>query len=182
MYALRQALGEEAVTGVLRRFVEKHREGRPPYPAAVDLYAELRSVTPDSLRYLLTDLFETITLWDVETRGATVARTSDGRYEVTLDVVARKVRADSVGRETETQMDDLVDIGVFAAGTGDGPGEPLHLQPHRIRSGRQTIRIVVPREPARAGIDPYRRLIDRDRDDNVVDVKPAAAPEQSGRR
>jgi hypothetical protein len=31
------------------------------------------------------------------------------------------------------------------------------------------------REPARAGIDPYRKLIDRQRDDNVVDVKPTGA-------
>ena len=81
---------------------------------------------------------------------------------MTLDVVAKKMRADSVGTETEMPMDDLVEIGVFAPGKGDGLGEPLYLPRHRIRSGKQTIRITVPREPARAGIDPYRKLIDRD--------------------
>ncbi len=30
--------------------------------------------------------------------------------------------------------------------------------------------MVVPRAPARAGIDPYGKLIDRKRDDNVVGV------------
>ncbi len=90
---------------------------------------------------------------------------------MTLDVVAKKVRADSVGNETEVPMDDLVEIGVFAPGEGDGLGEPLYLQRHRIRSGKQTIRITVPREPARAGIDPVRKLIDRERDDNVVEVE-----------
>jgi hypothetical protein len=35
----------------------------------------------------------------------------------------------------------------------------------------QTISITVPREPARAGIDPSNKLIDRNREDNVVDVK-----------
>jgi hypothetical protein len=74
-------------------------------------------------------------------------------------------------------MNDFVDIGVFASGMGDGLGAPLYLKRHRIRSGRQTIRITVPRQPARAGIDPWRKLIDRQRDDNVVDVetRPAAA-------
>ena len=177
MYTLREQIGEAPVNGVLRRFLEKHRGGGPPYPVAADLVAELRAVTPDSLQYLLTDLFETITLWDVESRGAVVRRTSAGAYEVALDVMARKVRADSVGRETETPMNDLVEIGVFAPDTGDGPGPRLHLQRHRIRSGRQTIRVIVPREPARAGIDPLNRLIDRERGDNVVPVKAAdAAP------
>ena len=59
---------------------------------------------------------------------------------------------------------------MFASGEGDGPGEPLYLQRHRIQSGQQTIQITVPRAPVRAGIDPYRKLIDRAGDDNVADV------------
>ncbi len=68
-------------------------------------------------------------------------------------------------------MHDLVEIGVFAPGGDDAFGAPLYLQQHRIRSGEQTIRITVPREPARAGIDPHRKLIDRQGQDNVVDVE-----------
>ena len=65
-------------------------------------------------------------------------------------------------------MDDVIEIGVFAPGSGGALGEPLYLKRHRIRSGTQTITITVPKEPARAGIDPYRKLIDRDGRDNVV--------------
>jgi ABC-2 type transport system permease protein len=91
---------------------------------------------------------------------------------VTLDVAARKVRADTVGNESEVPMDDLVEIGVFGApGAGGGLGEPLYLERHRIQSGEQTIQITVPRPPNRAGIDPYRKLIDRARDDNLAEVK-----------
>jgi ABC-2 type transport system permease protein len=170
MYTLREHIGDGPLNAALRSFVAKHRDGGPPYPTSLDLLAALRAVTPDSLQYLLTDLFETITLWDVRTRRAVVERTDAGEYRVTLDVVARKMRADSVGRETETPMDDLVEIGVFASGEGDGLGAPLYLKRHRIRSGKQTLRITVPREPGHAGIDPYRKLIDRDREDNVVSV------------
>jgi hypothetical protein len=199
MYTLREQIGEEAVNTALRRLLEKHRAGVPPYPTARDLVRELRAVTPDSLQYLITDLFETVTLWDVKTTKAAVHRTDAGQYEVTLDVVARTMRADSTGHETETPMDDFVEIGVFASGTGEldgdgdgdgareaandggagyavgdgvigGLGVPLHVQRHRIRSGTQTIRITVPREPRRVGIDPFSKLIDRDRRDNVVDL------------
>ncbi|HYO14267.1 MAG TPA: M1 family aminopeptidase [Thermoanaerobaculia bacterium] len=171
MYTLREHIGDEAVNTALRRLLEKHRDGGPPYPTSRDLLAELRAVTPDSLRYLLTDLFETITLWDVRTRSAVAEPAGTGAYQVTLDVVAKKLRADSVGKETEVPMNDLVEIGVFAPGEGDGAGKPLYLKRHRIRGGGQTIRITVPQEPGRAGIDPWRKLIDREREDNVVEVQ-----------
>ncbi|MDF1501413.1 M1 family aminopeptidase [Roseisolibacter sp. H3M3-2] len=179
LYTMREHLGEAAMDAALRRLLERYRGGGAPYATAGEVVAELRAVTPDSLRHLVTDLFETITLWDVATRGATVTRTADGRREVALDVVARKLRADSVGRETETPMDDLVEVGVYAAAAADGArGAPLYLRRHRLRSGRQTIRVVVSGEPARAGVDPARKLIERDRSDNVATVRaaPAAAP------
>ncbi len=177
LYTLREHIGEEAVNTALRRYVDKYRDAGPPYPTSRDLYAELRAVTPDTLQYLLTDLFETVTLWDVGTERAVAEPTGTGEYRVTLDVVARKVRADSVGNETEVPMDDLVEIGVFARGEGERARlrEPLYLKRHRIRSGEQTIHVTVPREPARAGIDPYRKLIDRRGNDNVVGVEAAGA-------
>ena len=173
MYTLRERIGDEAVNTALRRYFEKHSDAGAPRPTSLDLYAELRALTPDSLEYLLTDLFETVTLWDVEAERAVVQPTGTGEYEVTLHVTARKVRADSLGNETEVPMDDFIEIGVFAPGAG--LGERLHLGRHRIRSGEQTIRVTVPREPARAGIDPYSQLIDRQRDDNVVEVEMAGA-------
>jgi ABC-2 type transport system permease protein len=69
-------------------------------------------------------------------------------------------------------MDDLVEVGVFAgAPTNSSPGEALYLKQHRIHTGKQAIVITVPRQPTRAGIDPYRKLIDRDRNNNVGGVQ-----------
>lgn len=59
-------------------------------------------------------------------------------------------------------------------------GEPLYLKRHRIRTGQQTIRMTVPREPARAGIDPYHKLIEREANDNLVRVEPAVAAAAAG--
>ncbi|MFL5557163.1 MAG: hypothetical protein ACJ794_00890 [Gemmatimonadaceae bacterium] len=171
MYTLRDQVGEEQVNTALRRFADKFGRRGPPYPTSLDLIAELRAVTPDSLKYLIADLFETITLWEVKADGATLKRTDDGKYEVTLEVEARKVRADSVGRQTEIPMNDFVEIGVFGEGKDGGPGEPIFLMWQRIRSGKQTIRVVVSQEPKRAGIDPYDKIIDRQRGDNMRDLR-----------
>jgi hypothetical protein len=189
MYLLRETIGGDAVNTALRRYHAKFSDPLPPYATSVDLIAELRAVTPDSLQSLLVDLFETVTLWDVKTERVVVQPTGTGEYRVAIDVVARKMRADSVGNETEVPMDDFVEIGVFAPGSDTGPGKPLYLKGHRIQSGKQTISITVLGEPAhadgsgavspklreggpaRVGIDPSNKLIDRNREDNVVDVK-----------
>jgi hypothetical protein len=170
MYTMRERLGADVVNGALRRFREKFAGADAPPPTSRALYAELQAVTPDSLRPLLSDLFEHITLWSVRTDSA-VAEPAGGAYRVTLFVNASKARADSVGTQTPVAMDDAVEVGVFAGAALDGSlGETLYLKQHRIRSGKQTILLTVPRLPTRAGIDPYRKLIERDRDDNVAAV------------
>jgi len=167
MYTLREMIGEAQVNLALRRFLVAHGGSRPPYATSLDLLKELRGVTPDSLQYLITDLFETVTLWDAKTDSATAEQTESGDWRVTLTVTAKKVRADTVGKETEVPMNDLADIGVFAAPKqGRGLGQPLYLEKHWVRSGQQKITVTVPgdpaRPPARAGIDPQHKLIERE--------------------
>lgn len=179
IYTLSEYVGKDRVNDALRRFLEKHGSGAPPLPTSLDLYRELQAVTPDSLRSLLHDLFEANTFWELETDRATAERTEAGTWQVTLDVQARKVVVDCEGVETLVPMDDWMEIGVFApADEGEGLGEALYMQRHRIRSGEQTITVTVPREPAHAGIDPHRLLIDPEMRDNIeeVTVEPRPAP------
>lgn len=85
---------------------------------------------------------------------------------------AHKVVVDRAGVETHVPMNDWVEIGVFAPGEkGEESGKPLYLQKHRINSGKQTLTVTVPRNPASAGIDPYYLLIDLEMGDNTRKVK-----------
>jgi hypothetical protein len=174
LYALSEYIGEEQVNRALRRLLEKHRPGEAPLATTLDLYRELQAVTPDSLQYLLHDLFEVNTFWKLETERVTAQQTQTGTWQVTLDVHARKVVVDSAGVETAVPMDEWVEIGVFApAGESRELSEPLYVQKHRIRSGEQTITVTVPRQPVWAGIDPYHLLDweERDNDDNIEGVE-----------
>lgn len=172
-YALRDYIGEDRLNGAIRAFLERVRFQQPPYTNSLELYGFLKAATPDSLQYVLKDLFETITLYENRVTEATSKKLPDGRYRVTLEVEARKLRADSLGDEAAVPMDDLVDVGVFLADPKDkkGVGAPLYLSKRRIRGGAQTLTVVVDRQPARAGIDPYHKLIDRNGDDNTTAVK-----------
>ncbi|MBA2243756.1 MAG: hypothetical protein H0W11_02300 [Gemmatimonadetes bacterium] len=167
-HALSQYIGEERVNRALRTLVEKKASS---LATTLDMYRELQAVTPDSLRPLLRDLFEVNATWTFDTRAATAAQTPSGEWEVTLEVEARKVVADSAGVEREVPIEEPIEIGIFGrAAPGQILGRPLHVQKHRIRSGTQTITIVVPERPARGGIDPYN-LLDWEEGDNIEAIE-----------
>ncbi len=132
---------------------------------------EFRAVTPDSLQYLLGDLFERNTFWELQAHGARSMPLHAGGWQVTLDVEARKVAVDTAGVETAIPMNDLVEIGAYGVAKGGAAtGNTLHRAMHRVRTGRQVITFIVAEEPVRAGIDPRRLLVDVTPSDNVVEV------------
>ncbi len=181
MYTLKETIGEAQVNRALRAYLAKWRSAGPPYPTSLDLYKEFQAVAPDSLKPLLTDLFETITLYRVGVERASAERVGANAYRVTMDVMGKKVRSDSAGNETDTPMDEMVEIGVFAGDNERKPlGEPLYLGKHRIKSGRQTITVVVQRQPGRIGVDPNRWLVQRARDVRVVALKELISKSRSG--
>ena len=170
MWTMSKYVGEDRVNGALRRMVEQYGSAGSRLATSLDLHRELKAVTPDSLQYLLYDLFEANTFWEIRTERATAKQTATGAWQVTLDIEARKEVVDSTGTSTEVPMNDLIDIGVYAPAE-DQLGEALYLQRQRIRSGKHTITVTVPRKPAHAGIDPDRLMIDLDPGDNMSEVK-----------
>jgi aminopeptidase N len=177
-YAMRDYIGEDRMNRAIRGVLDATKFRGPPYPTSLQLVDSLRAATPDSLKYLITDLFENITLYELKTDSVVANPAPEGRYAVDLYVTAKKLRADSLGKETEQRMADWIDIGVFAKAPAkrdpkidDKVGVPLHLEKHKITSGAQTIRVVVDQKPYRAGIDPLHKLIDRITTDNTVGVR-----------
>ena len=176
LYALKEYLGEDTVNRVLRRFLRDHRYESPPFTTSEALVERFEAAAPDSLDGFVGDLFRKITLYDNRAVDATYTETDDGRYRFDLTVRARKQQADSIGASpTEKPMDLPVEIGVFAETadvTADGQ-RTLYRNRHRVTDGEQTITVTVDEKPARAGIDPYTLLIDRETDDNLTDVTQA---------
>lgn len=173
LYGLSRYIGEERMNTALHRLIESQGSGAT-MATTLDLYRELKAVTPESFQPVLHDLFEANTFWELATDTATAKRMDSGDWQVTLDVRARKVVADAAGNETEMPMDDWVEIGVFDHRGGSGR---LYGEKHRIHSGAQTITVTVPAsagggaKPALAGIDPGHLLIDWVIGDNVKAVQ-----------
>ena len=165
MYLLQDLVGEDKINGVLRELLQQHRSQLPPYASVTALIDGLRQVTPPEQATLIDDLFEKIVLFDNRALAATARKLSDGRHEVTIKVQAGKLHAGEQGEEREAPLRDLIEIGV-----DDKDGNAL-LRERKLMTGKEaSYTVVVAGRPARAGIDPDNKLIDRKPDDNMIAV------------
>jgi aminopeptidase N len=166
MYALADYIGEANVNRALRELRDEYAFKGPPYPNSTALIDKLRAVTPARYRYVIDDWFESITLYDNRATKAVAHKLPDGRYEVAIDVVSNKRKADELGKESDAPLDDWIDIGVL-----DADGAPLYREKQHITADKATFKAIVAGKPARAGIDPFNLLIDRKPKDNTVAVE-----------
>jgi aminopeptidase N len=166
MYALQDYFGEERVNQAIRAYRDATAYQGPPYSTTLEFLPYLRRAAPPGMEYLVDDLFERIVVFENRAVSADAKRLDGGRHQVTLKVTAKKMLADERGAEKETTLDDLIEIGVL-----DKDSKPLYLRKERLKAGENEFTVVVEGIPARAGIDPLNKLIDRTPSDNVVDVK-----------
>jgi len=128
-------------------------------------------VAPADKAYLIGDLFESIVLYENRSDAASARRLPDGRYAVTIRASAGKVRVDELGKgeEQPVALADYIEFGV-----DDADGNPLarerRLVTARVTPAPQVVTLVVKGRPARAGIDPDNKLIDRKPTDNMLPV------------
>ena len=185
-YALSDYIGEKTLNKALSKYVKKVAFQEPPYTTSIDLLNHIKEVTPDSLSYLLDDMFETITLYQnrvVETKSE---KLDNGKYKVDIEFKVSKYRNDEKGRafygerekdsityqnddmkkpEYSVFLEDYIDIGIFGEDDDENETE-LYLKKHKISSIHNKVSIIVDKEPKEVGIDPYNKLIDTNSEDN----------------
>lgn len=172
MYHLKERIGEEQVNAALRSFLGRYRYQPPPYPVSTDALEAFYAHTPDSLGYLIKDLFEDITLYENRCRVASVKKRSDGRWEVSMQVECTKFKADELGKEKEVPLNDVIEIGAFARpASGKTYGKTLYRQQVKITQPQQVFTFVLDEKPYEVGIDPFALLIDRNPEDNLKKIE-----------
>lgn len=168
MYALRDYLGEQVLNDALKGYLQKTAFQEPPYTNSIEFVEAIREATPDSLKYIIKDMFEDITLYENYVKDLAYTKREDGKYDVTLTVGSQKFKADSLGKQQAVAINDYIDIGVFATDP-KSKGEEVPLVFHKVKmdTALKTFQFVVDQEPVSAGIDPYNKLIDRNPDNNT---------------
>jgi hypothetical protein len=171
MYKLQKHIGEKNVNLALKRFIHdwntidgKLKVNTNRYATSKDVLGYFIGVTPDSLQYTITDLFETVTLYENKVVEASYEQLPNNQYKVDLTIDASKYRVDTKGAEQQVPIQDWMDIGVYA----EESNEVLYLKKHKITAQNTTLEIIVDQKPFTVGIDPTLKLMDRDGKDNVM--------------
>jgi hypothetical protein len=164
LYALQDYIGEEKVNEAMKTFLTEYRYAKPPYPTSLDFLRHLETQVPDSLSYLINDWFKEITLYDYRLKEATYTALENGKYKVNMDVEAFKLKADTLGKETNVDVNDWADIGVFA---DEDEKDLMFYKRVKFNKEQMSFSIEVDSLPAKAAIDPRRILIERNIKDNV---------------
>ena len=171
MYYFKEMIGEDKVNLALNNLVKKFAYKEPPYATTADVLAEFRAVTPADKQYLITDLFEKITLFSNRTKEVTYKKVGN-EYEVTIETISEKFNANSQGKETAVALNDFIDIGVFGESKKtDVLGRVLVYERVKINKRENTFIFKTKEKPFEAGIDPYNYLIDKIADDNLKTIE-----------
>ncbi|MBP6379789.1 MAG: aminopeptidase [Sphingorhabdus sp.] len=174
MYLLQERLGEDAVNRALARFIQTWKFKGAPYHRSVDLIAEFRkeAKTPED-QALITDLFERITVYDFKAKEAKAKKLANGLWQTTISVEAAKYYADAKGNEKDAPLSEPIEVGLFNARPGVGAfgkADVVSIERKPVKGGKQQIVVTSKAKPKFAGIDPYNFYIDRNSDDNIIDV------------
>ncbi|PZU86723.1 MAG: hypothetical protein DI529_08395 [Chryseobacterium sp.] len=171
MYALKDYLGEAKLNSILKKYLDQTKFQEPPYTNSVEFINLLKKETPDSLQYLVKDMFENITLYENYVKNLSYKK-AGGKYEVKLTVGSAKYRVDGKGKSKKVPVADYIDIAVFGIKSKQFPeGKELVFQKVKMDKPEKTFTFYVNEEPLQAGIDPYAKLIDRNVKNNVHDFK-----------
>jgi ABC-2 type transport system permease protein len=167
-FAMQDYIGEDNMNKALRKLLANYGNG-DKYPTTDVLTGYIKEVTPDSLKYVVDDLYSKITLFDNRVVNPTAKKVTNG-YEVTIPVQTTKYYADKAGNEKLTPVKDYIDVGVFAM--VKGKEKLVYLKREKFTKEKTTIKVTLKDKPERAGIDPVYKLVDRNTDDNtaLVDV------------
>ncbi|MCW5898764.1 MAG: ABC transporter permease [Flavobacteriales bacterium] len=179
LYGLREFLGEEVLNQAFAHMVDSFGYAEPPYPTSLDMYRAMRSITPDSLLYLLDDNIKHITLYNNAVQEARASMNTDSSWTVEVLITAAKMHSDSLGMETEAPMNDWMDVAVMPKMRFGKDKEmndiPLARQRLKLRTGENRITFQVKERPGSVVIDPDHLFFDRLPADNRKKVEVADA-------
>jgi len=169
MMALKDRLGADLLDQNLKNFLQEFQYKQTPYPTTLDLVRHLKTGVSEQDQAFIEDLFVNITLYDLRLKKVLREELADDQLKLTLTIHAAKLTADGKGLETEQPLSELIDVGVFDQDPDDFSQQPkqLYFQKHLLKSGENSLEIVVSKEAKFVGVDPLIKLIDRDAADNI---------------
>ncbi len=174
LYALQAYIGEDKVNAALRNFVKDWNafgveKPLDRYATSKDLIAYFDAVTPDSCKYLIDDLINTITLYDNKIISARYQKHEEKKFKIDVLVNVSKYRVDSLGIASPLAFNEWIEIVIYGEDK-NGHENIVYLQKHKLKAGSNRLEILIDQLPTKIGLDPFIKLIDRNLKDNLKKI------------
>jgi len=161
---MRHYLREEKLNGILKGFLEDYQlQEEPPYPNSLELLERLKQATPDSLKYIIKDVFETITFYDNKIEKVELIPMENLKYTLKLGFSSRKY-ADRT-HEKPLRLNDYVEIGIYNKNE-----KLIQLIKYKVIGEKNKFDIRLDEKPYKVILDPNLILIDKNIENNKIEL------------
>ena len=106
-------------------------------------------------------------MYDFRLQEASYTKLDNDKYEVTLDIEAKKLKADTIGNEIELPLDEWVDVGFYSSYDDEENATIMHQERMKFDKDKMNLTFTLDSLPVKAAIDPRRLLIERVYKDNL---------------
>jgi ABC-2 type transport system permease protein len=162
--AISHYLGEEKLNISLKKYLNQVYRQNAPYTTSLEMIDYIRKDTPDSLKYLISDLFESVTLYDNKILNAELKNSNANLLEIELFFEIKKIRKEQK-IDANMPLNDFVEIGFYSA---DNEKLPKEIRRIRVTKTNNSKTFSISFMPVKITIDPYYLIIDKNRNDNTI--------------
>lgn len=181
-WGMRGIIGNEPVQRAVRRFLIEHAAiNGAPYPTTLELLDILREEVDPKYHGLIEDYWNKITFWDLgyqEEADITVTETN-GQFTVSVPITLdKKYASEEDGKETSVseiegaELNEFVQVGFYTEDPEDDLGaNPMFLETFQVDQAEATLTFTMDERPTHVVLDPHRRLIERNINDNEKEIE-----------
>lgn len=171
LYALQSYISEDSVNLALQRFIRDWNSfdgtlAKEKYATTIELLDYFREVTPDSLQYILADLFDRVILFENSIESASYEKIGKNSFQVNVDLTTKKFEIDSLDKETIIPINDWINIGIYGK-DHVGRDSLIYLKKYQFLVKETSLNINLDQLPTKVVIDPQKILIEEDYMDNA---------------
>ena len=179
-WGLKQYMGEDAMQGAIRGFIEEYGLKGPPYPTTKELVEALRAAASEDYQGLITDYWDRITFWDLKFgEDIDIKPNASGGFTVDLTaIVDKRIASEETGKETSVteidgeELDEWIEIGFYKEDPKETLGDDwVKLERVRVNKAETALSFDLQERPAFVMLDPRRLLIERNVKDNAKALK-----------
>lgn len=158
-------LGENSFNRAMKKYLEQTRFQQAPYSTALEMISHIRDATPDSLKYLIVDLFETVTVHQNQLINAKLVEDKNGEFEIEMEIACRKYRRAASSQKEVFFKEEPIEIGLYSY---SGNRVPQEVRRFSVPSGQSRLRVRLPFRPEKIVLDPNILTLDKNRSDNSI--------------